>query len=321
MKNLFILIIILLSINISFGQEEKDNFFFTKEMDSLGVSYGKCLTQPNWVIEFKKVKFSEEIRYIEQKETIDYDTIYLDFYFLENKEQLKHISHLVDTSEYSLEIKKESRKLLTCSATTIEYCFETITEQYIQTPSYEKWDSGKSLDISNSQKWKTKEIEEQHGVTAKRVIRTPDCCGLGEIIIPAEYTTVIKITAKKDLKNHELNNIKLLCKNSYIQETSTSITSEVIVPSKTKIQAKKVLLKPAEVELKEIISNPSQTLIALIQKQLKTLGFYQSYDSGELDVLTKEAIIKYQLKHNLPFGQLTEETVNHILLQETSFNK
>jgi len=304
-----------------YGQEEEDNFFFTKDKDSLGISYGKCLTQSIWETQEKEETTSEESRRLESVTKLSYDTIQVDFYYLKNIQHFKHISHLADTSRHQILLSEERRRLITCTKEEIEYCLETVTEQYIKTPSYKKWSSGKSIDISKSNHWNNIEIKEQYGVRTRRVIKTPDCCGTREEVIPAEYKTLIKVTPKNVIKDYELNNIKILCENSYVKTRAINSSKEKVIPQKTSIQKNNVLVQEAGFALKRIIERPSQILIALLQKQLKALGFHQAYVSGDLDTLTKEVIIKYQLKHNLPFGQLTEETVNHILSQKRPFNK
>ena len=115
--------------------------------------------------------------------------------------------------------------------------------------------------------------------------------------------------------------MKLLCKDFHIIKTLKTDTKEIkVIPAKTEIRKKRILVHPARIELRKInceIINP--ILISKIQKQLYALGFYSENFQGEFNNQTKTAIIKYQVKNNLSIGQLENETVKHILSQKTPF--
>jgi peptidoglycan hydrolase-like protein with peptidoglycan-binding domain len=128
------------------------------------------------------------------------------------------------------------------------------------------------------------------------MVQPPQC---KKVLVPAEYK-VIKV--KELVKDASCNKKPL--------------------PPKYDIVKKIVKVKDPEVIWDAILCNvnfkPMQ--IKQIQAKLKELGYYNGPISGELDDATMAAVVKFQVDHNLPAGQISIETLEKMGLKDLAQN-
>lgn len=318
MKTTTLFFVFLFSFFYSTAQDSKgtdENFFFKIEFDSARACYGKCLVQSKWEIITKEEIVSYERIVIKPKTYYEYDTIKTDYFFLqENIPNLKYIVDFVDTSSQYIMISQEDRKLEISPAN-----YETVTEQYIYRKESKSWIYSGSNKIHDSANWKLKMISPKYKARKKHVVRYGG--NTREIVIPAEYKTIIKLTLKENISTHELNNIKLFCDSFYLQRVRKYNMDTITVPAKIKLVEEMKLIFPSKTEYRRISCDMNLDIISKIQKQLFFMGFYSGNFQGKFTDKTKEAIINYQVKNNLPIGQLDEVSVAYILKQKTPFNR
>ncbi len=143
-----------------------------------------------------------------------------------------------------------------------------------------------------------------------------------KVEIPAEYITITRKVmveppkCKKVLVPAEYKVVK-------VQELvrDASCTKQPIPPKYDTI-TKTVMVKGPEVIWDAILCNvnlrPDE--IKLIQERLKELGYYNGPINGQLDDTTMAAIVKFQVDHNLPAGNVSIQTLEAMGLNQLAQN-
>lgn len=308
MKTTILFFILLFSFFNSFSQnpeEKNDDFFFRAEVDSLGICYGKSLIQAEWDTIKEEVIIKEESRKLVQIDSFNIDTIYTDYYILNYIENLFSVIDFVDTSNLIIEIRGEGRKLDLPSSYFDNR--EKIEMTRLEQEGFHTWLS-ENNDITKSNSWATKFTPPIYSKEIKFVFKTPGTTR--EIIIPAEYKTIIAIQPKKDITIQQLKILQKVCSKTYTKTIYGNYTKEVLIPKESIFKEKYILIEKAKTDRVIIDCLPP---LKDIQKRLFKLKLYNGEINGELNIKTKQAIINYQLKHHLPIGQLDKSTLKSIL--------
>ncbi len=289
---------------------DSTNFFFQTSFDSLGICYGKSLQQPILKEIEKECELTPATQKLKPVSEIIREKVELDFYYLpKGHRRLEWIKNYSIFEEEMIKIKDETRMLDTCTPEQVNSCYETVTETYIKKPEMIKWQTNK--EIINSSSWIKKETinQEEYGTISKKIIVVPDCCGTREIIIPAHYKTIIKVSPIKGISEINKRNIKSLCLNWYYKLIEKKTTELIDIPAiNTKIK-EYIIEEEAKIINQRIYCNLDQNTIKKIQLFLIRKKLYQGDLNGELNRETKKAIINFQIQNNLPFGQLDYKTV------------
>ncbi|RTZ60751.1 MAG: hypothetical protein DSZ31_01480 [Gammaproteobacteria bacterium] len=129
-------------------------------------------------------------------------------------------------------------------------------------------------------------------VTRKVLVEPPKC---KKVLVPAEYK-IIKV--------------KELVKDASCKKEP--------IPPKYGIKSKTFMVKGPEVIWDAILCdvNLKPEEIKIIQRKLKELGYYKGAINGKLDDLTMSAVVKFQVDHNLPAGNISIETLKVMGLEE-----
>ncbi len=305
---LLLLLIPLFSFSQNVKQDTSD-FFFQIAYDSSGLCYGKSLIPPEYDTIEKEYIVRHETSKLDLIEEIIWDTIKTDNYFIPAfDENVNQLLPFADTVHQLILVTEEDRRLSGLPPDSMLYA--TVTEQVMTCPPHHFW-SSKVEDNSKSINWEKRNKEANYGVITKRVIA--GLWHLREISIPAEYITIaiVKPHASITIRQKEL--IDLLCSKSYQVKSVYRTTKEKVVPEVTGTYQGIEIRKKAGVELQEIYCNPTKELIANLQSQLYYLDLYEGNFYGDLNLETKKAIVDYQVKNNLPVGQLDKDTVKCIL--------
>jgi hypothetical protein len=324
MKKATIFLILLFPFFLSFAQNEggeNGGFFFSTAYDSLGVCYGKCLVQAEW--EIKKEEriqtnfLNEEITSI----VYEYDTVFLDSVFVLNDENnFGLVSHIADTVVMKILMEKTKKEYYTWARRGQFARYESVMEQYEAYHNELEWIVENENWKSNN--WKLNPSKSMYGMRTRVVLAGGTNCYGGEdhIQIPPIYRKIKILQPKKDISTTEFSRIKSLSKNYIIHRKTVKKYDIIKIPKSYVMKNTSVqLLKPAQIIYTKIHCSPTKTFISQLQKQLYDLGFYSGDFLGELTNKTKEAIIKYQMKNNLPIGQLDEGTITRLLAEKTPF--
>lgn len=311
MKTTTLFFTFLFLFSCSFAQipEGKNNdFFFRVELDSLGICYGKCLVQPTWDTITEETVTKVGLRRLIVFDSLITDTVHTDYFILKNKENLFAINEYVDTQKITILIAEESRRLV--SPSILDHNYINVTVNKLLKKGHQKWDYENNK--ITSQEWRLKFNPPVYKKENKRILDIRPGTTREEVL-PAQYKTIISVYPKKGIKSWQLKNIHFLCNQFYLKRQVTQYTKTSESPEIRETNQKIVLVEKASITLEEIHNPDDFYLIPQIQKQLSTIGFYNGNFQGELTDKTKEAIINYQIKNNLPIGQLDVGTVNQIL--------
>jgi hypothetical protein len=129
-------------------------------------------------------------------------------------------------------------------------------------------------------------------VTRKVLVEPPKC---KKVLVPAEYKVIKVQQLVKDAS----------CKKEPI-------------PPKYGVVKKTFMVKGPEVIWDAILCdvNLKPEDIKIIQQKLKELGYYNGPINGKLDDATMAAVVKFQVDHNLPAGNISIETLEAMGLKE-----
>ncbi len=133
-------------------------------------------------------------------------------------------------------------------------------------------------------------------VTRKVLVEPPKC---KKVLVPAQYKTVKVYELKRD-----------------------ATCEKKPVPPKYDIVKKTFMVKGPEVIWDAILCdvNLKPNEIKQIQARLKELGYYNGKITGKLDDATMAAVVKFQVDHNLPAGNISIETLEVMGLKKLAQN-
>jgi hypothetical protein len=137
------------------------------------------------------------------------------------------------------------------------------------------------------------EVPAEYATLERKVMVQPPQCK--KVLVPAEYK-VIKV--KELVKDASCNKKSLPPKYDLVKKT-------------VKVKGPEVIW---DAVLCDINLKPMQ--IKQIQAKLKELGYYNGPISGELDDATMAAVVKFQVDHNLPAGNISIETLEKMGLKD-----
>lgn len=168
--------------------------------------------------------------------------------------------------------------------------YEVKTEKILLAPSRPIWT------YENGVYCKVEVPAEYITVTRKVLVEPPKC---KKILVPAEYK-IIKI---KELVR------------------DATCTKEPM-PPKYDVKSKTFMVKGPEVIWDAILCdvNLKPEEIKIIQRKLKELGYYKGTINGKLDEDTMAAVVKFQVDHNLPAGNISIETLQAMGLNNLAKN-
>jgi len=171
--------------------------------------------------------------------------------------------------------------------------YKTVEEKIMVSPARAIWT------YSNGIYCKVEVPPEYVTIKRKVMVQPPQC---KKVLVPAEYK-IIKV--KQLVKDASCNKKPLPPKYDVVKKTFMVKGPEVIW----------------DAVLCDINLKPMQ--IKEIQAKLKELGYYKGPISGKLDDATMAAVVKFQVDHNLPAGNISIETLEKMGLKDlaTSYLK
>jgi len=143
-----------------------------------------------------------------------------------------------------------------------------------------------------------------------------------KVQVPPEYVTITRKVlveppkCKKELVPPEYKIVK-------VKELVKDCTCEKKpVPPKYGVVKKVIQIKGPEVIWDAVLCdiNLKPDDIAKIQQRLKELGYYNGPITGKLDDATMAAVVKFQVDHNLPAGNISIETLEAMGLKDLAKN-
>ena len=169
---------------------------------------------------------------------------------------------------------------------------------------------------------KYKTVQEKIMVAPPRAIWTYANGIYCKVQVPPEYVTITRKVlveppkCKKELvpPEYKIIKVKELVKDCSCQKAA--------VPPKYGVVKKVLQVKGPEVIWDAVLCdiNLKPDDIAKIQQRLKELGYYNGPISGKLDDATMAAVVKFQVDHNLPAGNISIETLEAMGLKDLAKN-
>lgn len=132
--------------------------------------------------------------------------------------------------------------------------------------------------------------------------------------LPEQYITFEKVTLKSEGSVKEVNVLPEYKEVTRLVKKQNASFEEVTVPPVFK-EVKRIQLvsQGGNIEPREVIcSKDYKEYLRPLQEKLHTLGYDVGTIDGVLGKKTKDALLDYQVKHNLPIGQLDLGTMRHL---------
>jgi hypothetical protein len=191
--------------------------------------------------------------------------------------------------------------------------FKTVEKKIVIRPAYHK------IEVIPP-KYEVK--EEKIQVVPPRVIWQENNGIFCKVEVPAEY-----ITIKRQVMVEPPKCVKKLVPAEYITVKVKKLVKDASctppqVKQEIQTATKKILIKGPEIVFDAILCNVNfrPEDVKKVQEKLKELGYYNGPINGKLDEATMAALVKFQVDHNLPAGNLSIETLEALGLHEIAQN-
>lgn len=132
--------------------------------------------------------------------------------------------------------------------------------------------------------------------------------------LPEQYITFEKVTLKQEGSVKEVNVLPEYKEVTRLVKKQNASFEEVTVPAVfEEVKRVRLISEGGNVEPREVIcSKDYSKYVRPLQEKLHTLGYDVGVIDGVLGRKTKEALLSYQVAHNLPVGQLDLDTMRHL---------
>ncbi len=226
----------------------------------------------------------------------------------EASERIEVVPATYKTVEERILVTEASEELSTIPAT-----YETVSERVLVKPASTVWKKGRGpiekVDSATGEIMCLVEIPAEYRTVTKRVEKTPARTTTRQI--PATYKTVKKTVVDKPASTRtvqipaEYNTVKIR------KMTQPPKENRVAIPAKYQEVSKRAKVTDERLEWRSILceTNTTAGVVSRIQSALKQKGYNPGRIDGVLGAETMAAVKSFQIKNNMPSGQLTLATV------------
>ncbi len=319
MKQYFTLLttFILLLISITSDAQNADDIIFKTFAGGGGKCFGRSMVSNQFDTIEEKIIIRPAYSYMKEVPPV---------YTNETERVLVEPAHTrIEVTPAEFETIREQIKVKDADSytnlTTIteDDLFSNTTSQYELSPSYKQWEKTKikedckSTIPDNCLEWQLVDI------TAKIILvnkKEPadellSTSTTSAILSPNKFMTINRKVLKKEASYKEIQ----------VPAQYATVTKQVIVtprsfeqvriPAETKTIKRVILIKEGGfMEANEVVCKEDYPIyMKSLQRKLKDLGYFDGYFDGKLNRATRNAIIAFQAKNNLPLGQLDYKTL------------
>ena len=198
--------------------------------------------------------------------------------------------------------------------------FGRTTSQHQLSPSYKQWEKTKVKENCKSKipenclEWQLVDVTPKIVLINKqeRIEKDLPTSRVPVISNPAEYMTVTRKVLKKEASYKEVQvpaQYATVTKRVLVTPRSFE---QVKVPAETTTIKRAILIREGGfMEANEVLCKDQYPMyISKLQQRLKDLGLFEESINGRLNKATKNAVIAFQAKNDLPLGQLDYKTLN-----------
>ncbi len=202
--------------------------------------------------------------------------------------------------------------------------YKTVTEKVLVKPAHTAWKRGSNplpgsrtkLDQTTGEIMCLVKVPAVYKTITKQVVARP--AGAVKKVIPAKYKTITKrvVATKATTKQ-----VTIPAKYKTVQVRKLATPNRIVkkpIPAKYKTVTKRVVVTQPKLEWRSILceTNTTPNVIRRLQAALKAKGYNPGRTDGVLGTDTLRAVVKYQKANNLPSGQLTIGTLQHLGVQQ-----
>ncbi|MDX1597396.1 MAG: peptidoglycan-binding domain-containing protein [Marinobacter sp.] len=275
-----------------------------------GHCYARVVIPETYKTEMQRVMVSEEDTKVTTTPA-KYKTVEKRVLVNEAYEELKVIPATYKTVTERVLVREASSKLVTKPA---EY--KTVTEKVLVKPAYSTWKKGRGpiekINESTGEIMCLVEVPAEYKTIERKELVRPERTETVEI--PAEYETVTKRVV--DVPAHT---VKVTIPAEYktvkvVQQVEPPQEKKVTIPAVYAEVPKSVKVSDAEMEWREILceTNVTEGVVQRLQQALEAKGYDPVWIDGVYGSKTRAALIAYQKDNNLPSGNLTIASLEHL---------
>lgn len=275
---------------------------------------GKCYTR---VVVPAKYKFAQQ-KILVKAESFKLKTMPAKYAFESQEVLVKEASErsVIVPAKYKtikerVLLEDEKRSLYTVPAR-----YKVVNKKILVKPAGFEWTKGKGplqkIDHTTGEILCYKKTPAVYKTITEKVIVSE--ASVKETVTPAKYGYVTKrvlVDSEKIIKKtipevYKTIRVKKMVKEPY--------QVKVTQPAKYRMVSKNILTDDSSTEWRSILceTNATKAKISLLQRRLTKLGYYKGPIDGVYGKATFKAVSKYQRKHKLASGGLTEETLERL---------
>lgn len=275
-----------------------------------GHCYARVVIPETYKTEMQRVLVSQEDSKITTTPA-RYETVQEKVLVSEAYDKLKVIPATYKTVTEKVLVKEATTKLITQPA---EY--KTVTEQVLVKPAYTTWKKGRGpiekIDDATGEIMCLVEVPAEYKTVTRKELVQPE--RTVEQQIPAVYKTVTKKVVDQPARTETVTVPAVYKTVDVVKQVEPPKEKKTIIPAVYKDVPKQVKVTDADLEWREILceTNTTQDVVRRLQSKLEAKGYDPVWIDGVYGAKTRAAVVAYQKDNNLPSGQLTMQTLDHL---------
>lgn len=216
----------------------------------------------------------------------------------------KTVTEEVLVSEASTELK------------TIPAEYKTVTEEIMVSPAYTTWEKGRGaierIDEATGEIMCLVEVPAEYKTVTRQELVSPE--RTVEVEVPAEYKTVTRRVVDQPARTETVTVPAVYETVEVVREVRKPQVQKTNIPAEYEEVTKQRLVTDADLEWREILceTNTTEDVVRRVQVALEQKGYDPVWIDGVYGDRTRNAVIQYQQDNNLPYGQLTMGTLEHM---------
>jgi hypothetical protein len=309
---LIFFLVTIFTINVTAQELEKD--MFKSFGDNSNNCYGNVLMPSVFDTIVDRIEIKASYTYLKRIPPV-FDTIVETILVRPGYTKYEVIEPVFETEFVKMKVK-DVESVIASNAYTEK---RILTEKIEEKPTAKVWRKTKrikdckSKDPEDCLTWRVETVPAQ---TVEIVREFPSTLTKNQSNIEQlseQYITFEKVTLKQEGSIKEVNVLPEYKEVTRLVKKQNASFEEVIVPPVFKeVKRIRLVSEGGNIEPREVICAKDYNLyVRPLQEKLHTLGYDVVID-GVLGRKTKDALLDYQAKHNLPIGQLDLSTMRHL---------
>lgn len=241
----------------------------------------------------------------EVQDTLQFDNAY----FLKNKSDYKLIDHLGSLSKQTIEVQPAGEYLM-----PVEDCpRELLQEQKLKHPTLFYWKSSEEerglVDFST---WQLDSIPEAYQEVNRWVLAYP--CDPRSIEMPGVYSSFWVFEPNKSFSVKETKLVESITETTYVYTRMELVKRAIGQTKRLLINRDYLVVSNGGTKLVEVYSKSDlKKKTSEAKLKLKILGYFRGKTKKKVDDDFKQALLEYQIDHQLPMGQFDKKSMDHLL--------